>query len=95
MRPTPAAYRAHMQSWLRQVQPGSLLMCHPAAGVVQGDAIGTQRPKECAYLLVMSLWRICSALGGIFTKGGRLPEDNGSPKGGELHLTHDVMGSIV
>ncbi len=49
--PTPAAYRVQMQSWLRQVQPGSLIMCHPAAGVVEGDAIGQQRPRECAYLL--------------------------------------------
>lgn len=30
--------------------PGSLLMCHPAAGEVPGDPIGAQRPLELAYL---------------------------------------------
>ena len=83
--PTPAAYRAHMQSWLRQVQPGSLVMCHPAAGVVQGDAIGTQRPKECAYLLSDEFVEDLQRFGRHIHQGGRLPEDNGSPKGGELH----------
>ena len=83
--PTPAAYRVHMQSWLRQVQPGSLLMCHPAAGVVQGDAIGTQRPKECAYLLSDEFVEDLQRFGRHIHQGGRLPEDNGSPKGGELH----------
>lgn len=49
--PTPQDYGAHMQAWLAQVQPGSLLMCHPAAGVMPNDAIAAQRPVECAYLL--------------------------------------------
>ncbi len=52
MRPRPAAYGAHMAIVAApRCNAGSLLMCHPAAGVVEGDAIGTQRPKECAYLL--------------------------------------------
>ncbi|WP_404300705.1 ChbG/HpnK family deacetylase [Alicycliphilus denitrificans] len=45
------AYGAHMQAWLGQVGGGSLLMCHPAAGEVPGDAIGRQRPVEFAYLM--------------------------------------------
>ena len=49
--PDAAAYGAHMQAWLAQVQDGSLLMCHPAASVVPGDAIGAQRPVEFAYLM--------------------------------------------
>ncbi|MBS0505845.1 MAG: ChbG/HpnK family deacetylase [Proteobacteria bacterium] len=49
--PTPQQYGAHMQAWLAQVQAGSLLMCHPAAAEVPGDAIGTQRPVEFAYLM--------------------------------------------
>lgn len=49
--PSPAAYRAQMQGWLAQVGVGSLIMCHPAAEAVAGDAIGQQRPVEFAYLM--------------------------------------------
>lgn len=49
--PTPDSYGAQMAQWLAQVQPGSLLMCHPATQVVEGDAIGQQRPVEWAYLM--------------------------------------------
>lgn len=47
---TPAAYGAHMQHWLAQLQPGSLMMCHPASAPVEGDAIGGARALEFAYL---------------------------------------------
>lgn len=47
---TPEAYGAHMAAWLAQLQRGSLLMCHPATMPVEGDAIGTQRAVEYAYL---------------------------------------------
>ena len=47
---TPAAYGRHMAQWLAACQDGSLLMCHPANAVVDGDAIGAQRPVEFAYL---------------------------------------------
>lgn len=48
---SPESYGAQMAQWLPEVQTGSLLMCHPATQEVVGDAIGTQRPVECAYLL--------------------------------------------
>ena len=44
-------YGAHMQGWLAQAQGGGLVMCHPASAEVPGDAIGRQRPVECAYLM--------------------------------------------
>lgn len=44
-------YGAHMAQWLPQLGHGSLVMCHPATQVVQGDAIGAQRPVEFAYLM--------------------------------------------
>ncbi|WP_311223675.1 MULTISPECIES: ChbG/HpnK family deacetylase [unclassified Acidovorax] len=46
-----ASYGAQMAQWLPHMAAGGLLMCHPATGVVQGDAIGTQRPVEFAYLM--------------------------------------------
>ena len=48
--PTPDAYGQHMAQWLAACGDGSLLMCHPASGPVDGDAIGLQRPIEFAYL---------------------------------------------
>ena len=49
--PTPGAYGAHMRRWLAQLGEGDLLMCHPATGLVAGDAIAAQRPVEFAYLM--------------------------------------------
>ena len=49
--PDVAAYGAHMRRWLAQMGAGGLIMCHPAAAEVQGDAIGRQRPVELAYLM--------------------------------------------
>jgi len=49
--PDAAAYGAHMRRWLAQMGGGGLIMCHPAAAEVQGDAIGRQRPVELAYLM--------------------------------------------
>ncbi|HQQ70207.1 MAG TPA: ChbG/HpnK family deacetylase [Alicycliphilus sp.] len=49
--PSAEAYGARMQAWLAQARDGSLLMCHPAAAEVPGDAIGAQRPVEFAYLM--------------------------------------------
>ncbi len=48
--PTPEGYGRHMAHWLAQLAPGSLMMCHPATAPVEGDAIGTQRAVEYAYL---------------------------------------------
>jgi predicted glycoside hydrolase/deacetylase ChbG (UPF0249 family) len=45
------AYGAQMAQWLPHMAHGGLLMCHPATDVVQGDAIGAQRPIEFAYLM--------------------------------------------
>ena len=49
--PDAASYGAQMASWLPHMQDGGLLMCHPASGVVVGDAIGQQRPVEFEYLM--------------------------------------------
>ena len=46
-----ATYGAQMASWLPHMADGGLLMCHPASGVVEGDAIGQQRPVEFDYLM--------------------------------------------
>lgn len=47
---TPQDYGRHMQRWLAEVGHGALMMCHPAAAPVDGDAIGRQRAVEYAYL---------------------------------------------
>ncbi len=47
---TPAGYGRHMAQWLAQLDAGSLMMCHPAVAPVDGDAIGSQRAVEFAYL---------------------------------------------
>lgn len=47
---TPAAYGAHMQTWLRSAPTGTLVMCHPANAPVPGDAISAQRTVEYGYL---------------------------------------------
>lgn len=49
--PDAASYGAYMASWLPHMSHGGLLMCHPASGVVVGDAIGQQRPVEFEYLM--------------------------------------------
>lgn len=48
--PSPEAYGAHMCQWLPQLPAGSLMMCHPATAPVEGDAIGSARALEYAYL---------------------------------------------
>lgn len=47
---TAAAYGARMRHWLRQLPDGGLLMCHPATGVVPGDALAGQRAVEFSFL---------------------------------------------
>ena len=49
--PDAASYGTHMAQWLPQLRHGSLVMCHPATQVVEGDAIGAQRPVEFTYLM--------------------------------------------
>ena len=60
---TPAAYGTHMAQWLAACQDGSLLMCHPANAVVDGDAIGAQRPVEFAYLQSAAFGDLLAARG--------------------------------
>lgn len=45
-----AAYQKLVQAWLKNSQSNSLMMCHPAVGVVANDTIGHQRPIEFEYL---------------------------------------------
>ena len=49
--PDAARYGAQMAGWLPHMSDGGLLMCHPASDVVEGDAIGKQRPVEFEYLM--------------------------------------------
>ncbi|MEQ6474343.1 ChbG/HpnK family deacetylase [Comamonas sp. B9U6D] len=49
--PDTASYGRQMAGWLPHMAAGGLLMCHPASGVVEGDAIGRQRPVEFKYLM--------------------------------------------
>ncbi|HEX7387583.1 MAG TPA: ChbG/HpnK family deacetylase [Castellaniella sp.] len=44
------AYEGWMRHWLAQCRDGDALMCHPAAGVGQGDALASQRQSEFAVL---------------------------------------------
>lgn len=70
--PTAEYYRAHMRQWLAHSADGGLLMCHPAAQEVPGDAIGRQRPLEFAYLMSDAFgqdlqsggWRVQQGAGG-------------------------------
>ncbi|QXZ09006.1 ChbG/HpnK family deacetylase [Comamonas sp. Y33R10-2] len=49
--PDAATYGAQMAGWLPHMANGGLLMCHPASGIVKGDAIAQQRPVEFEYLM--------------------------------------------
>ena len=49
--PDAASYGAQMAAWLPHMAGSGLLMCHPASGIVAGDAIGQQRPVEFGYLM--------------------------------------------
>lgn len=44
-----AAYRRHMQGWLREVT-GGIIMCHPATQVQVEDSIAAARQREFDYL---------------------------------------------
>lgn len=44
------AFDAHMRRWLAASREGTLLMCHPAASPIEGDAIARARCVEFAYL---------------------------------------------
>ena len=43
-------YRSMFQSWLKNSQSNTLIMCHPSISCVENDAIGQQRPIEFKYL---------------------------------------------
>lgn len=43
-------YRSMFQSWLKNSQSNTLIMCHPSISNVANDAIGHQRPIEFKYL---------------------------------------------
>lgn len=66
---TEAGYGAQMAAWLPQVPHGGLLMCHPAAGVVQGDAIGAQRPVEFGYLASEAFGALLQRTGRVVQQG--------------------------
>ena len=61
--PDAASYGAQMAGWLPHMAEGGLLMCHPASGVMEGDAIGKQRPVEFEYLM-------SDAFGDLLQRGG-------------------------
>lgn len=49
-----AAFQRLLQAWLQRAQDGDLLMCHPALGQVEGDAIAAARVQE--YQVLASDW---------------------------------------
>lgn len=49
--PTQAAYGAHVGPWLAKARDGSMMMCHPAEDLVEGDAIARARVLEWSYLM--------------------------------------------
>lgn len=69
--PDASAYGAHMAQWLPQLAPGGLLMCHPATAAVPGDAIGTQRPVEFAYLASEAFGALLQRTGRAVQQGPR------------------------
>lgn len=71
---TPAAYGAHMVQWLAQATEGTLLMCHPASTPVPGDAIGSQRAVEYAYLASPEFAALLQRLGVVLVQGESLPQ---------------------
>jgi len=70
---TPAAYGLHMAQWLAHAADGTLLMCHPATTPVQGDAIGTQRAVEYAYLASPEFGLLLQRMGVGIVQGESLP----------------------
>jgi predicted glycoside hydrolase/deacetylase ChbG (UPF0249 family) len=46
-----ARYATLMTRWLAQSSHGDILMCHPSEAAEPGDALGTARSQEFAYLL--------------------------------------------
>lgn len=46
-----AAYGRLVAQWLRQMEDGALMMCHPATFVYPADVIGQQRWIEFSYLM--------------------------------------------
>lgn len=73
--PDAAAYAARMSVWLRALPRGGLLMCHPAAGELAGDAIARQRVVEYAFFSSDAFSALlqathCSVLRGPLFQGG-------------------------
>ena len=71
--PDAQTYGAQMAQWLPHMAAGGLLMCHPATDVVQGDAIGAQRPVEFAYLMSPAFGELLSRSGFHVHQGATLP----------------------
>lgn len=70
---TPAAYGVRMAQWLEQASEGTLLMCHPATVPVPGDAIGTQRAVEYAYLASPEFAALLQRLGVVLAHNENWP----------------------
>ncbi|RYF27095.1 MAG: ChbG/HpnK family deacetylase [Comamonadaceae bacterium] len=75
--PDAQSYGAQMAQWLPHMAPGGLLMCHPATGVVQGDAIAAQRPIEFAYLMSQEFGDLLQRSGCHVHQGGEGPAQQG------------------
>lgn len=80
-----ARYARLMRRWLRQVTPGSILMCHPAQAAEPGDEIGVARCQEFAYLsgpdfaVALQQARVRPARGGASLSQAAQPEQQPSP----------------
>ncbi len=67
-----ARYAALMAQWLRQAEPGSIVMCHPASASEPGDAIGAARAIEYAYLSGPGLSAALASAGVRWVRGESL-----------------------
>lgn len=68
--PTEEQYQQLMLAWLSIAKDNTLIMCHPATGVVLDDAIGTQRPIEYRYFKSAAFSDDLARLGVALTLGG-------------------------
>ena len=76
-----AGFAMHMRRWLDGAANGLLLMCHPAAGLLDNDAPGEQRIAEYRYLqstafadlLQARHWRVAHRFDGFQPAAGAIP----------------------
>jgi predicted glycoside hydrolase/deacetylase ChbG (UPF0249 family) len=68
----PLSYAQRMSGWLRTSPEGTILMCHPAQGVDNNDAIGRARLNEYLYLSGAEFQKQLTARGIQLVRGSSL-----------------------